>query len=79
MLIQLTTPRVGPTCNDTDGDVIDVPADEAGRLIAGGQAVPFHDAGETDDAEAAVLLPVAERAVLDPKPKPKKRSGPHAA
>jgi hypothetical protein len=51
MKIKLLTSRAGPEFAHAAGEIVDVPADEAARLIAADQAVPF---AATRAAEKAV-------------------------
>lgn len=53
MRIELLTSRAGQTGADHAGDIIDVPADEAIRLIESGQAIVSRDGG--GEVETAML------------------------
>lgn len=55
MRIELLTSRAGQTGADHAGDVIDVPADEATRLINSGQAIAVLAASDGGVVETTMI------------------------
>jgi len=68
MKIKMTTGLSGPDYSLSPGDEWDFPADEAGRLIAAGFAVPVKKVRGSADASAVetAVVPEGEVAVIEP-------------
>ena len=61
MLVRMLTSRAGPTGTFAEGDTLDVPTDEARRMIATGQA-------EAAEPEHATANPAPENRIAPSHP-----------
>lgn len=69
MRIQLTTDRAGVTFYQREGEIVDLPSDEALALVRSGQAIPVIDSATI---ETAALSP---RESVEIRNGPKHRKG----